>query len=152
MIAAARTACAAAAIVAALSVTSLSSPFGAPAQGKLVAASESWVKLPAAGQTQALAFVAIENPTMYGIYVTSASTDAAAKVELRDGSQAGDARVKPVEFISVPAYESVVMGPNGPHLMLLDLRRALKEGDKVSLALETDNAGTLEVAAIVRKE
>jgi hypothetical protein len=44
------------------------------------------------------------------------------------------------------------MGPNGPHLMLLDLKRALKEGDKVSLALQTDNAGTLEVAAIVRKE
>jgi periplasmic copper chaperone A len=149
VIVAARTACAAAAIVAVLSLTS---PFVASAQGKRVAASGSWVKLPAAGQTQAMAFVAIENPTMYGIYVTSASTDAAAKVELRDGSQAGDARVKPVEFISVPAYESVDMGPNGPHLMLLDLKRSLKEGDKVSLALQTDNAGTLEVAAIVRRE
>ena len=39
-----------------------------------------------------------------------------------------------------------------PHLMLLDLKRALKEGDRVSLALTTDNAGTLEVSAVVRKE
>src|SRR4029077_294800 len=112
---------------------------------------EGWVKLPT-GQSQAMAFVAIENPTMYGIYVTSASSEAAGKVELRDGSQAGDARLKPVEFISVPAYESLDMGPNGPHLMLLDLKRALKEGDRVSLALTTDNAGTLEVSAVVRKE
>jgi copper(I)-binding protein len=137
-------------IVAAL-LLALSS-LGMAAQGKRVAASEGWVKLPSAGQTQAMAFVAIENPTMYGIYVTSASSDAAGKVELRDGSQGGDARLKPVEFISVPAYESLNMGPNGPHLMLLDLKRALKEGDRVSLALTTDNAGTLEVSAVVRKE
>jgi periplasmic copper chaperone A len=134
-----------------MAALSIASPSGA-AQGKRVAASESWVRLPAAGETQAMAFVAIENPTMYGIYVTGASSDAAGKVDLRDGSQAGDARVKPVEFISVAAYGSVEMGPNGPHLMLVDLKKPLKEGDRVSLALKTDNAGTLEVTAIVRKE
>jgi copper(I)-binding protein len=150
MIAGARRVCAAATVVAALSL--MLSSLGMAAQGKRVAASESWVKLPSAGQTQAMAFVAIENPTMYGIYVTSASSDAAGKVELRDGSQGGDARLKRVEFISVPAYESLDMGPNGPHLMLLDLKRALKEGERVSLALTTDNAGTLEVSAVVRKE
>jgi periplasmic copper chaperone A len=139
-------------IGAAFAFASLTAPSEAGAQGKRVAASESWVKLPAAGETQAMAFVAIENPTMYGIYVTGASTDAAGRVELRDGSQAGEARVKPVEFISVAAYESVEMGPNGPHLMLLDLKKPLKEGDKVALALKTDNAGTLDVTAIVRKE
>jgi copper(I)-binding protein len=150
VIAGSRRTCAAATIVAALSLTS--SSIAMSAQGKRVAASGSWVQLPSSGQTQAMAFVSIENPTMYGIYVTAASSDAAGKVELRDGGQAGDARLKPVEFISVAAYESLDMGPNGPHLMLLDLKRALKEGDKVSLALVTDNAGTLEVSAIVRKE
>ena len=113
------------------------------AQGKRVAATESWVKLPAPGETQAMAFVAIDNPTMYGIYVTGATTDAAGKVELRDGD-------KPVEFISVPAYESIDMKPDGVHLQLLDLKRSLKEGEKVALMLVTDNAGTLEVTAIVR--
>jgi copper(I)-binding protein len=113
------------------------------AQGKRVAATESWVKLPAPGETQAMAFVAIDNPTMYGIYVTGATTDAAGKVELRDGD-------KPVEFISVPAYESIDMKPDGVHLQLLDLKRSLKEGEKVALMLATDNAGTLEVTAIVR--
>jgi periplasmic copper chaperone A len=121
-------------------------------QPKRVAASSGWVKLPAAGETGAMAFVAIENPTMYEIYVVSATADAAGKVELRDGAQSGDARLKPVEFISVPAYASVDMKPESVHLMLLDLKRPLKEGDKVVLALATDNAGTLEVPAVVRKE
>jgi copper(I)-binding protein len=115
-----------------------------------VAIVDSWVTLPAAGETQALAFVTIENPTMYGIYVTSATADAAGKVELRDGGQSGDARFKPLEFISVPAYDRVDMGANGVHLLLLDLRRSLKEGDKVAVTLATDNAGTLETTAIVR--
>jgi len=121
-------------------------------QPKRVAASSGWVKLPATGETAAMAFVAIENPTMYEIYVVSATADAAGKVELRDGGQSGDARLKPVEFISVPAYASVDMKPESVHLMLLDLKRPLKEGDKVVLALATDNAGTLEVPAVVRKE
>jgi len=121
-------------------------------QPKRVAASSGWVKLPATGETAAMAFVAIENPTMYEIYVVSATADAAGKVELRDGGQSGDARLKPVEFISVPAYASVDMKPETVHLMLLDLKRPLKEGDKVVLALATDNAGTLEVPAVVRKE
>jgi copper(I)-binding protein len=124
----------------------------AGAQPRRVAASSGWVKLPAAGETGAMAFVAIENPTMYGIYVVSATADAAGKVELRDGGQSGDARLKPVEFISVPAYESIDMKPDSVHLMLLDLKRPLKEGDKVALTLATDNAGTLEVPAVVRKE
>jgi copper(I)-binding protein len=122
------------------------------AQGKRVAASESWVKLPAPGESGAMAFVAIENPTMYGIYVTSASSPSAGKVELRDGSQAGDARLKAVEFLSVAAYDRLDMSPGGPHLVLLDLKNPLKEGDRIALALVTDNAGTLEVTAVVRRE
>jgi periplasmic copper chaperone A len=125
---------------------------GLAAQGKGVAASDGWVKLPAPGESGAMAFVAIENPTMYGIYVTSAVSDAAAKIELRDAGQSADARQKPLEFISVPAYDRVDMRPGGVHLLLVDLKRPLKEGDKVALTLSTDNAGTLEVAAVVRKE
>jgi copper(I)-binding protein len=124
----------------------------AAAQQKRVAASSGWVKLPAAGETVAMAFVAIENPTMYEIYVVSAATDAAGKVELRDGGQSGDARLKPVEFISVPAYGRVDMSAAGPHLLLLDLKRPIKEGDKIGLTLATDNAGTLEASAVIRKE
>jgi copper(I)-binding protein len=119
------------------------------AQSKRVVASDGWVK---PGNTEAMAFVAIDNPTMYGIYVMSATADAAGKVELRDASQSGDARLKPVEFISVPAYDRVDMGPNGVHLLLLDLKRPLKEGDRVALTLSLDGNATLEAVAIVRKE
>jgi periplasmic copper chaperone A len=112
-------------------------------QDKGVKASNGWVKLPASGETQALAFVTIENPGMYEVNVTSATADAAGKVEMRDAGQA-------VTFINVPAYGRIDMSPGGVHLVLLDMKRALKESDTVTLTLATDSDVTLTVAAQVR--
>ena len=111
-------------------------------QDKRVTASDGWVKLPAAGETQAMAFVTIENPGMYEVNVTSATADAGAKVEFRDAG-------KPVDFITVPAYGRTDMTPGGVYLLVRDLKRALKEGDTVTLTLSTDVDVTLKVVVIV---
>jgi copper(I)-binding protein len=122
------------------------------AQDKGAKASNGWIKLPDPGQTEAMAFVTIENPGMYEVNVTSAKTDVAGKVELRDAGQSGDARVKPVAFINVPAYGRVDMMPAGVYLMLVGLKRPLKERDTIALTLATDVDVTIEATAIVRKE
>lgn len=118
---------------------------GVLAQDKRLTASNGWVKTPAATETQTTAFVAIENPGMYEVNVTSASADAAGKVELRDGERA-------VTFVNVPAYGSVEMTPAGAHLLLTGLKRPLKDGDTVTLTLLTDVDVTLTVQAPVRTE
>ncbi len=92
-----------------------------------------------------MAFVTIENPGMYEVNVTSAKTDASGKVTLRDGGQA-------VTFINVPSYGRVDMAQAGVHLLLMDLKRPLKEGDTIALTLATDVDVTIEATAIVRKE
>ena len=114
-------------------------------QDKGVKASNGRVKLPAAGETQATAFVTVENGGMYEVNITSATSDAAGKVEMRDGGQA-------VTFINVPAYGRVDMSPAGVHLVLLDMKRPIKEGDAVTLTLATDSDVTLTVAAQVRTD
>jgi copper(I)-binding protein len=115
------------------------------AQDKGVKASNGRVRLPAAGQTQATAFVTVENGGMYEVNITSATSDAGGKVEMRDGGQA-------VTFINVPAYGRVDMSPAGVHLVLLDMKRPIKEGDAVTLTLATDSDITLTVAAQVRTD
>src|SRR6185369_12171654 len=107
-------------------------------------ASNGWVKMPASGETQAMAFVVVENSGMYETNITSATADAARKVELRDGGQA-------VTFINVPAYGRVDMSTNGVHLMLSGLKGPLKEGEMVALTLATDMDVTLNVPAVVRR-
>jgi copper(I)-binding protein len=114
-------------------------------QDKGVKASNGWVKVPGAGETEAMAFVTVENSGMYEINITSASADAAGKVELRDGGQA-------VTFINVPAFGRVDMAMTGAHLRLIGLKRALKAGDMVALTLSTDMDVTLNVTATVRMQ
>jgi periplasmic copper chaperone A len=113
-----------------------------------VSASEGWIKTPAAGATTAMAFVEIENPTQYDVYLTSGTTDVAGKVEFRDASKGAQAQ----EFLIAPAYGSLSMDQKGVYVMLMDLKRPLKEGDKVSLTLANQDGLKLQVAAAVRAQ
>ena len=95
------------------------------AQDKAVTSSNAWVRLPAEGQTSTIAVAAINNPGMYAIYVLTATSDAAGKVEFRDASKGNQA----VEEVDVLAYESTYMDPKGIHMYLSDLKRPLKQGN-----------------------
>ena len=116
------------------------------AQQDGVSASKGWVKLPTAGETTAAAFAVVNNPTMYDVYLVSATTDVAEKVEFR---QTPDQSPKE---LTVPAYGAVAMGTDGVHLLLTDLKRPLEENEHVSLTLETSDGITMTVSAVVRKE
>lgn len=121
-------------------------------QEKQLTATDGWVKLPGPGETQAMAFANFENPTMYVIYLKSAAADVAGKAELRDAALSGDAALKPLDFVTVPAGDWAYMGPKGVHILLMDLKRALKEGDMVTLTVTTEIGVTLQVPAVVKKE
>lgn len=139
-----------AAMVAVAALSALSAMSGrVAAQAKALAATDGWVKTPAAGETTATAFALIRNPTMYDVYVTSASADVAGSVELRVAAPGTSGKAVP--HLTVPAYETVKMGPAGVHLLLKGLKAPLKAGDTVNLTLTTDQRA-LKVAAIVRKQ
>jgi periplasmic copper chaperone A len=111
-------------------------------QEKRITASNAWVKLPVPGETRAMAFANFENTTMYDVYLKSATADVAAKVELRDASLGGEAALKAVEFITVPAHQWAYMAPKGNHLLLLDLKRELKEGENLDSCLQLSTHGS----------
>jgi hypothetical protein len=115
-----------------------------------VTASNGWVALPASGATSADAFVVVDNPTMYDVYLVAATADAADKVEFREGADAS-AAAKPVREVTVPAYGSVAMSPAGIHLVLSSLTKTLSENDTVTLTLTTDSSQTIEVRGTVRR-
>jgi copper(I)-binding protein len=119
---------------------------------KSISASNAWVKVPAAGETSAMAFVNIDNPTMYDVFFTSGTSNAAGKVELRDKSKGADPKAQAVEFITVPAYGSLTMDQNGVYVALLELKRPLKQGDMVSLTLSSQDGAKVDVMAAVRAQ
>lgn len=133
----------------ALAAVLLAWPAGQAAQPAPAAVS-AWVAAPAAGATTTSAFVEISNPTMYEIYITGATSDAAAKVELRAGASGGAEPAVVPEF-PVPAYGGTRAAASAPHLRLVGVTRPLAPGDTVQLTLTTDGGATLKVAAPVRQ-
>jgi copper(I)-binding protein len=103
-------------------------------------ASDAWAQIN--GATIAV-YATINNPTMYDVYVVSAKSNAAAKIELLDGE-------KPVTSIAVPAYGSVELKPGAMFVRLSELKAELKAGDEVTLQLETDGGVSIEIAAILK--
>jgi copper(I)-binding protein len=118
------------------------------AQNNAVKASNAWVRVPAEGQTNTIAVAAVENPGMYAIYILTATSDAAGKVEFRDASK-NDAVV---EEVPIENHDTTYMDPKGLHMLLSDLKRPLKEGDTVNITLKTDQGDAIAVSAVVKKD
>jgi len=115
-------------------------------------ASGGWVKLPAPGETTASAFLSVDNPTMYDIFLASASADVAGKVEFRQADANGTLKPDAVKNVTVPAYGSLEMDPKGVQLVLSELKRPLKEGETVTLSLSILYGATLQVPATVKQQ
>lgn len=104
-----------------------------------VAVSDAWVRAPAPGQKIAAAYMELTSRTSM-VLVAVAST-AAAAVELHNTTvDAGVMKMRPVGSIELPAGKAVKLAPGGLHLMLIDLKKPLKPGDKVPLTLSVQRA------------
>jgi copper(I)-binding protein len=116
-------------------------------RGAAPRASDAWVKLPAAGEATALAFGAIENPGMYAVYLVSAVSDAAEKVELKRGAEP-----QALEEVPVEPHETLYMSASEFHFVLSGLKKPLAEGDKVSITVTTELGLKIPLEATVKKE
>lgn len=84
--------------------------------------------------------------------VISATTDVAQVVELHTVEIEDNVmKMRPVEQIDIPANGQVELRPGSFHVMLIDLKQSLKEGDTVNLTLVLEKAGEIEVQAPVRQ-
>jgi VCBS repeat-containing protein len=61
-------------------------------------------------------------------------------------------KAQTVEFVVVSAYGTLSMDQKGVYVMLVDLKRPLKEGDKISLTLSNQDGLKVPVAAAVRNQ
>lgn len=116
---------------------------------KAVSASDAWIKLPAAGENTTSAFAIIDNPTMYDVYLVSASSEVAADVVFGDATAAGNDG--PIKEITAPAYGKAELTPKGVHLVLKGLKRALTAGETVPITVVTDSGAAIQLSASVRQ-
>lgn len=80
------------------------------------------------------------------------STPVAGKTELHTASNDnGVMKMRPVDAIALPAGQTVELKPGGFHMMMLDLKQPLKEGERFPLTLVFEKAGKREVEVEVEK-
>lgn len=112
----------------------------------------AWVRAPAPGQVVVGGFMNITSPAEARL--VAAHSPVAAVTELHEmAMKEGVMTMRPVPHIALPPRQTVKLEPGGLHLMLIDLKKPLKAGDKVPLSLKVQSGKTtrtLEVQAEVR--
>jgi copper(I)-binding protein len=105
-----------------------------------------WVRATAPGAQVAGGYLVIRNQGAAADRLVSASSPAAAKVELHVHiNDNGVMKMREVRGYDVPAKGSFELKPGGAHLMFIDIKRPFREGEKVPVKLNFEKAG--EVSA-----
>lgn len=91
-------------------------------------------------------FLSVNNLSKEGDTLLKAESDVAEQAELHQMSMVdGVMKMRQVANITVPASGEVKLAPGGLHIMLINLKAPLKEGEKIPLKLTFAKAGTVEV-------
>jgi periplasmic copper chaperone A len=121
-----------------------------PAVGQ-INVDDAWARATAPGSKIAAGYMTIRNLSASPDRLVSASSPVAARVQTHVTVKEGEVfRMREVKGYDVPAGGSFELKPGGAHLMLVDVRRPLKEGEKVPLTLRFQRAGEVKAELQVR--
>jgi len=114
---------------------------------------DPWVRGTVAQQKASGAFMQLTSAQ--GGKLISASSPVAGVVEIHEMAMDGNVmKMRAIPGLDLPAVKSVELKPSGYHVMLMDLKQQLKEGDTVPLTLVVEGKDgkreTLEVKASVK--
>ncbi len=136
-------------IAAAAATAALALALPAAAQ---VTVSDAWIRGTVAHQMATGAFMKITSPV--AARLVDASSPVAEVVEIHEMAIEGNVmRMRAVTALDLPAGRTVELKPGGYHVMLMDLKRQLKEGEIVPVTLVIERGSRreeVEVKAAVR--
>jgi copper(I)-binding protein len=116
--------------------------------------SQAWSRATPGGAKTGGGYLTIENKGTAPDKLTAASADFAGKIEVHEmTTDNGVMKMRPVEGgLTIDPGKTVKLAPSGLHLMMMDLKHPLKQGDKLPVTLQFEKAGkvtvTLDVQAV----
>jgi hypothetical protein len=138
-------------------LASLTTLFFAPARAEDVKAgdlviSQAWTRATPGGAKTGGGFVTIENKGTAPDKLIGASSDGAGKIEVHEMTMTnGVMKMRPVEGgLAIDPGKTVKLAPGGYHLMMMDLKSPLKQGDKMPVTLQFEKAGKVAVSLDVQ--
>jgi copper(I)-binding protein len=109
--------------------------------------SQAWSRATPGGAKIGGGYLTIENKGTAADRLIGGSGDISAKVELHEMKMDnGVMTMRPLDKgLAIEPGKTVKLAPGGYHLMLLDLKSPLKQGDKVPVTLEFEKAGKVKL-------
>ena len=114
--------------------------------------SQAWSRATPGGAKIAGGYLTIENKGAAPDRLTGVSGEIAGKIEVHEmAMNNGVMTMRPLDKgLSIEPGKTVKLAPGGYHLMLMDLKSPLKQGDKVPLVLEFEKAGKVNLSLDVQ--
>ena len=120
--------------------------------GDPIVVRDAWIREPPP-RSPAAGYLVIENRGGEPVELVAVATEAAEQTEIHVMEYKNDRMtMRRVEGLQVPAGGEVALKPGGAHLMLLELRQPLRDGDEVELVLRFGDGTERRTQVPVRKK
>lgn len=115
-----------------------------------ITVSTPWARATPGGAKVGGAFLTISAVQGAGDQLVAVKSPVAGTVEIHDHiEEKGVMKMRRVDGVKVTGGQSVTFRPGGYHLMLMDLKQPLKQGEKLPLTLVFEKAGEIGIEALV---
>lgn len=109
-------------------------------------------EMPPSAPTAAVYFT-LHNPTAQADRLLSVDSPAAEKAELHEHlHENGLMKMQQVDSVPVPAHGEVAFAPMGYHVMLVNPKQRLANGEHIPLTLHFEHAGALTIEVPVLRD
>ena len=130
----------------------LSLPTGTVSSAEQLSVENAWVPEAPPVARVLTAYMRLVNNSNKAIVIRKIESPDFETVEIHRMDNVNDvSRMIQMKTLSIPADNSVSLKSGGIHLMLMQPKRVLKDGDVVTLVIFPENNGTVDVKAKVRK-
>lgn len=111
-----------------------------------VTVEQPWSRATPPGSRIGVGFMRLANAGPAEVRVVGAASPVAGRVEMHVTTREGDVmKMRHVDSFTIPAGGTYELKPGGAHLMLMELKRPLNQGEKVPLTLQLERGGELKV-------
>ena len=120
--------------------------------GDPIVVRDAWIREPPP-RSPAAGYLVIENRGGAPVALVAATTEAAGQTEIHVMEYKDDRMtMRQVSELQIPAGEEVALKPGGTHLMLMELRQPLRDGDEVELVLRFGDGTERRIQMPVQKK
>jgi copper(I)-binding protein len=111
----------------------------------------AWIRKPPPGLDSVALYFTARNPLKRDLFIVGATSSLAASAMIHESSTGdGQSRMRMQDNVKIPPGKTLAFAPEGLHVMLTGVTKALEVGDKVPVTLELDHGGMIEIVATVR--